>query len=179
MLAHVLGHLRQQYLGLLALFVALGGTSYAVATGSVDSREIKNNSIGTTDIRNNSLRGGDVRNRSLTERDLKLGTLPAGARGPAGPAGPAGSARGYARFDAGGFNAAQSKGVVSAVPAAGGDWCFDLSFTPNVVLATRETGSVGSVSDATTSNAGTFCPANARDAFVNLSGPGTFFVMFN
>ena len=29
----------------VAIFVALGGTSYAVATGSIDSRELKNNGV--------------------------------------------------------------------------------------------------------------------------------------
>lgn len=48
---------------LLALFVALGGTSYAVAT------------IGTKQIKNNSVRGVDVRNGTLTSRDIKRGSL--------------------------------------------------------------------------------------------------------
>lgn len=69
----------------LALFVALGGTSYAVATGSIDSREIKNNSV----------RGKDVRNRTLTLSDIKPSTLAAlrrgqAVQGPIGPRGPAG-----------------------------------------------------------------------------------------
>jgi hypothetical protein len=39
----------------VALFVALGGVSYGVATGSIDSREIKNNSILSRDIHNNGI----------------------------------------------------------------------------------------------------------------------------
>ena len=39
----------------IALFVALGGVSYGVATGSIDSREIKNNSILSRDIHNNGI----------------------------------------------------------------------------------------------------------------------------
>jgi hypothetical protein len=35
------------------LFVVLGGTSYAVAAGSIGSGEIKNNSVLSKDIRNN------------------------------------------------------------------------------------------------------------------------------
>ncbi len=68
-----------------ALFVALGGTSYAVATGSVDSRAIKNNSVGskdirnnqvsTTDLRNNSTRGRDIRNNSVTGADILESSL--------------------------------------------------------------------------------------------------------
>ena len=37
----------------IALFVSLGGVSYAVATGSIDSREIRNNTISSNDVRNN------------------------------------------------------------------------------------------------------------------------------
>ena len=72
----------------LAVFVALGGTSYAVATGSVDSREIKNNTV----------RSKDVRNRSLLAKDFKRGQLRAGPTGPKGDKGDAGapgSARAY------------------------------------------------------------------------------------
>ena len=36
----------------VALFLSLGGVSYGVATGFIDSREIKNNTIRTKDIRN-------------------------------------------------------------------------------------------------------------------------------
>ena len=47
----------------LAVFIALGGSSYAVTH------------IGSPEIANNSIRGTDIRNRSLTERDLKRNTL--------------------------------------------------------------------------------------------------------
>lgn len=63
----------------IAVFVALGGTSYAVATGSIDSREIKNNTVRSKDIRNNQVRGKDVRRNTLTGADVRestLGTVP-------------------------------------------------------------------------------------------------------
>ena len=75
----------------LALFVALGGTSYGVATGSIDGREIKNNSVGSKDLRNNDIRSRDVRNGALLSADFKAGQLPAGARGATGPPGPQGA----------------------------------------------------------------------------------------
>jgi hypothetical protein len=75
----------------LALFVALGGTSYAVATGSIGSREIGNNSVRSKDLRNNNVRGKDVRNGTIGTRDVadggllavdfKAGQPPAGERG--------------------------------------------------------------------------------------------------
>jgi hypothetical protein len=76
--------------GYLALFIALGGTSWAVATGSIDSREIKNNSILGKDIRTGTIRSSDVGNGSLLAGDFKPGQLPAGPRGAQGPAGPQG-----------------------------------------------------------------------------------------
>ena len=54
----------------LALFVALGGTSYGVATGSIDGREIKNNTVRSKDIRNNAIRGRDVRTGTLRSSDV-------------------------------------------------------------------------------------------------------------
>lgn len=76
----------------IALFIALGGTSYAL---TVNSRTVQNNSLTSADIKNNTLTGRDVKNRSLTAADF-AGALPAGApgapgpRGLQGPAGPKG-----------------------------------------------------------------------------------------
>ena len=84
---------------LMALFVALGGTSYAVATGSIDGREIRNSTVRTQDLRNNDVRGKDVRSStlgttdikdsSLLARDFRAGQLPAGPQGPKGDKGDA------------------------------------------------------------------------------------------
>lgn len=60
---------------LTALFVSLGGVSYGVATGSIDSREIKNSTIGNQDVRNNNLRGADVRTGTLRGSDVAANTL--------------------------------------------------------------------------------------------------------
>ena len=75
----------------LCLFVVLGGTSYAVASGSIGSREIKNNSIRSKDIRNGELGGADIRNGALGLRDLSRSAF-GGLRGPAGLPGPQGPA---------------------------------------------------------------------------------------
>jgi hypothetical protein len=82
----------------IAVFIALGGTSYAVATGSIGSREIKNNGVRGKDIRNNDVRGKDIRtgtirssdvgNSSLLAADFAPGQLPQGEKGDTGPAGP-------------------------------------------------------------------------------------------
>jgi hypothetical protein len=60
----------------VALFIALGGTSYAVLR--VDSRDVVNNSLRSTDVRNNSLRSTDIRDRTLRARDLRPNALGGG-----------------------------------------------------------------------------------------------------
>jgi hypothetical protein len=70
MLAQIRTHLAHNVVGYIALFVALGGTSYAVATGSIDSREIKNNSIRSKDVRNATIKGTDVKDDSLDNGDI-------------------------------------------------------------------------------------------------------------
>jgi hypothetical protein len=59
-----------------ALFIALGGTSYAVLR--VGSREVVNNSLRSVDVRNNSLRSRDIRDRTLRARDVKPEALGGG-----------------------------------------------------------------------------------------------------
>jgi hypothetical protein len=59
----------------LALFISLGGVSYGVATGSINSREIQNGSVQSRDVRDGSLKGRDVANGSLLGRDVKDGVL--------------------------------------------------------------------------------------------------------
>jgi hypothetical protein len=59
----------------LALFVALGGVSYGVATGSIDSREIRDNTIRSKDIRNNSVYTRDIRNNDVRDIDIRNSTV--------------------------------------------------------------------------------------------------------
>jgi hypothetical protein len=66
-------------IALLALVVALGGTSYAALK------------ITGKDVRDSSLTGRDIKNRSLGAADFKAGALPRAAPGATGPAGPTGA----------------------------------------------------------------------------------------
>jgi hypothetical protein len=59
----------------LALFLSLGGVSYGVATGFIDSREIKNNTIRSKDVRNNTLRTFDIRNNEVRGFDVRNSTI--------------------------------------------------------------------------------------------------------
>jgi hypothetical protein len=79
----------------VALFVALGGSSYAAVTlskNSVRSANIKNGQVKTADLASNAVTSGKVKNGSLLSADFKAGQLPAGAPGVAGPAGAKGDA---------------------------------------------------------------------------------------
>ena len=49
----------------LALFIALGGSAYAVGAGTIGSREIRNNSIRSPDVRKDALTGRDINERTL------------------------------------------------------------------------------------------------------------------
>lgn len=101
-------HLRDQWMGALALFLVLtGGTAYAANT--VFSTDIANNEVYGIDIRddtleggglghvdlkpgavrssevaNNSLTGADIRDHALTGDELAPGTLPNGTACPSG-----------------------------------------------------------------------------------------------
>ena len=59
----------------LALFVSLGGVSYGLATGVVDTNALRNNTIRTQDLRNNDIRAIDIRNSTIRGRDVALNTL--------------------------------------------------------------------------------------------------------
>ncbi len=62
-------------LSALALFISLGGVSYGVASGSIDSREIQNGTVQSRDVRDGALQGRDVGNGSLRARDIDDGSL--------------------------------------------------------------------------------------------------------
>ena len=82
----LLRSLRSNAIALTALFVALGGTSYAVSklpANSVTGRQVKDASLGTKELSRSA-------RRALRGRSGPAGV--AGARGAAGPAGVAGAA---------------------------------------------------------------------------------------
>lgn len=74
----------------LALFAALGGSSYAAI--SITGKQVRDGSLGGRDVRDRSLTGKDVRDRSLLAQDFKQGQLPAGPQGPKGDPGAPGTA---------------------------------------------------------------------------------------
>jgi hypothetical protein len=81
-------------IAIAALFIALGGVSYAaikVPAGSVGTKQLKNNAVSGKKLKKNAVAGAKVRNGSLAAVDFAPGQLPAGATGPQGQTGLAGS----------------------------------------------------------------------------------------
>jgi hypothetical protein len=73
-------YLRRHHVALLALFVALGGTSYAAVA-------LPRGSVGKRQLRKNAVTGAKVKDGSLRSKDFRAGELPAGPQGIQGPAG--------------------------------------------------------------------------------------------
>lgn len=99
------GHVRNNVVGYMALFVALSGTAYAAT--ELDKNEVKSKHIGAGQVKNSDLANGSVTSRkvadgSLLDDDFAAGQLPAGERGPAGAdglQGPPGPSTGAAGGD--------------------------------------------------------------------------------
>lgn len=119
----------------VALFVALGGSSYAALTitggnvrnGSLTGSDIKNESIKGADVDNGTLTGSDLKNGSVAASDVKDGSLlaadfkagqlpagPAGPQGIQGPQGPAGATNVVARRNDDGIPDGQFEVVVAS-----------------------------------------------------------------
>jgi hypothetical protein len=115
-------------LAMVALFVALGGVSYAATK------------ITTKQLGNQSVTSLKIKNRTILKKDLrpKLVNSLKGKQGPAGPAGPQGapgSALAYAQVADNGpsFVSARTSGFVALTRPAVGTYC--LQPTPEVVAA--------------------------------------------
>ena|SRR5215210_531450 len=120
----------------LALFVALGGSSYAavaLSNNSVKSKHIGKGQVKRPDIGRNAVNSAKVKNFSLLANDFKAGQLPAGPKGDPG-------APGLARISVGIlgtgtiFRGSLEGGSVRR--ASTGQYCFDLPFVPVAAVAT-------------------------------------------
>jgi len=185
---------------LVALFVSLGGVSYGVATGSIDSREIKNNTVRSKDIRNSEVRGRDIRNSTIRGPDVALNTLSGldvdeSKLGPVPVAEIGLSPLAFARVDStGGVVDADSRGVSDAnVSGSGGHYCFHgLGFSFRTAQVTVDYGdpvtggNTGLAAQVATGNPRGDCPAGTQlevaTADVGGPAPGTssagFYVWF-
>lgn len=105
----------------IALFLATGGVSYGLATGSISGREIRNNSVRGKDIRNNTIASRDVKPNGLGGRAVSETKL-----------GPVNSAQGLTYFAVVANNGvtARGRGVASASRTGAG--AYQVIFRRNV-----------------------------------------------
>jgi hypothetical protein len=142
--------LRQNTIALLALFIALSGTTFAAAVA------LPRNSVGTAQLKNGAVTKKKINKKTIRQLRGNRGRAgpigpqgPTGARGPTGAQGAAGSAAAYARVLAtGAVDASFSKNVASGnVTHPGtGKYCIGgLPFAPkNAVASPDHIGSSGS-----------------------------------
>jgi hypothetical protein len=148
MLRRFIVHLKDNAVAYVALFAALGGTSYAavrLTPGSVTSRALARGAVTHSKLGAKSVTGRNIANGTITRADLAASTLSSaangangasgstgaagggGATGPAGPTGPAGAAgaNGSAAIIArarGTSTVSAPHGASTSVPVSGGTW---------------------------------------------------------
>lgn len=118
----VIEFLRRQGIALLALFVAIGGTSYAavsIGKGEVGKRELANNAVTTKKVKDGSLVSGDFGKGQLPQGEKG----PQGERGLQGVQGVAGSSRAWATVTGAGI-ITNSFNITSVVRINAGSYCI-------------------------------------------------------
>ena len=77
-------------MSVIAVFIALGGASYAAVNlpkNSVGTKQLKGKSVGTKQLKGNAVNSSKVKNFSLRANDFKKGQIPSGPTGPMGLSG--------------------------------------------------------------------------------------------
>ena len=132
----------------LALFIALGGTSYAVTA-------LPKNSVGTQQLKKSAVTSVKVKDGSLVAADFAAGTLlkgetgatgAQGAAGPQGPVGPSGSVTGIEGYWNGGS-------ASNPLPAASTSALFTGNFSVNGLGSNFVYGLAGIDGQCTAGNA--------------------------
>jgi hypothetical protein len=148
MLNRIASHLRGNAVGYVALFAALGGTSYAavrLSPGSVTSKALANGAVTHSKLATHSVGESNLAKGQLTAGDFKPGALQAmvgataGSAGAAGPKGADGSA-----------GPAGSPGPTGAAGGTGQQGAAGHDGSASVAVRARATGQVTAPHGATT-----------------------------
>ncbi len=164
--------------GLLALFVALGGTSYAAVVlpkNSVGTRQIKPGGVKNSDVAGNAVTSRHVKDGSLLLSDFKPGLLVGGSVGPQGPRGAQGP-----KGDPGAAGATGSPGVDTTSDRLVGSWLVSTNRGPTLPpLKSLQTFTEGG-GLVTVQNLGATIASPSRGAWARIDGLkyGATFVFF-
>jgi hypothetical protein len=154
---------RQQYAGFLALFVALGGVSYAAVAlpmNSVGSKQIKKGAVKTADLGKSAVTAAKVKNGSLLKKDFKAGELEPGATGPQGLPGAKGDiGAAGATGPAGTTGSNGSAGTARAYGLVSGAGVLDAAVRKNATVIKIATGVYSIVLDPSIDASTTFASA--------------------
>lgn len=131
---------------LAALFIALGGVSYAAV-------KLPKNSVGTKQIKKNAVNSKKVKNGSLLAGDFKAGQLPAGPTGAQGLLGPVGA-----------------QGTTGAAGATGATGPTGLKGATGTNGTNGATGATGPTGPSTTSVMAGSSTLSTGSQFIGLSG---------
>jgi hypothetical protein len=112
MLHRITKHVRTHLIGYLALFVALGGTSYAAIN-------LPKNSVTGVQVKDHTLTGADIKDGSLLKKNFKSGDLPVGPQGPQGLPGAPGQSGGNGANGVNGVNGADGHTVLTRARGQG------------------------------------------------------------
>lgn len=77
-------------MSILAVFIALGGSAWAVSKNSVGSKQLKPGAVANSDLADDAVTSPKVAKGSLLGSDFAPGQLPSGPPGPQGERGPQG-----------------------------------------------------------------------------------------
>ena len=119
-----------------AVFIALGGTSYAVSQlprNSVGAKQIRSGAVGKSEIGTSAVRSKHIKDRSVALRDISPAARLSlrGQQGPAGPQGPAAATFSAAVRPSGEF--ARSRGTQSnGAGHASNSGVYEIAFNSDI-----------------------------------------------
>jgi len=181
--ARILAHLRGNLIAYVALFAALGGTSYAAVglkPGSVTTAALASGAVKHSKLARNSVTSLNVAPGTLTGADFRKGTLVKGAvRGPSGPKGAQG-AQGAA--GATGPQGLPGGASVGARPRFAGSVSAPNGASTSVQLTGNTWTQVANELDLITGSMTVSIPASCTGSFgnalvVNVDGTATTFAL--
>lgn len=158
----------------VAVFIALGGVSWAAAT-------LPRHSVGPKQLRANAVTSSKVRNHALRARDFRAGQLPQGAQGPQGQRGPTGATGGPGKPGVAGQSGPRGPGTISFDGQAttpiripiGNDLVIEFNCENDPLVDVDNSGATGAFYGWGTASDGTALTHVNSTSFVQALGTGS------